>query len=49
MVVIVVKQYAVRETEKWRYALRKAKKGRYAVSNGGGGFHPHNREDMLVN
>jgi len=37
MVVIVVKQYAVRETEKWRYALRKAKKGQYAVNNGGGG------------
>ena len=31
MVVIVVKQYAVREAKKWRYAVRKAKIGRYAV------------------
>jgi len=37
MVVFVVKQYAVRETEKWRYAVRKAKIGWYAVCKGGGG------------
>ena len=37
VVVVVVKRYAVRETEKWRYAVRKAKIGRYAVRKGGGG------------
>jgi len=35
MVVFVVKQYAVREAEKWRYAVRKAKIGRYAREEGG--------------
>jgi len=35
--VFVVKQYAVRETEKWRYEVRKAKIGRYAVRKGGWG------------
>jgi len=40
MVVIVVKQYAVREAEKSGYAVRKAKIGRYAVRKAGGGCHP---------
>jgi len=40
MFFVVVKWYAVRETEKWRYAVRKAKIGRYAVRKRGGGCHP---------
>jgi len=37
--VVFVKRYAVRETEKWWYAVRKAKIGRYAVRKGGA-CHP---------
>jgi len=46
MVVFVVKQYVVHETEKWRYAVRKAKKGRYAVRKGVGGCHPQFAEQF---
>ena len=40
MVVIVVKQYAVREAEKWRFAVCKAKIGRYAQYARGEGVSP---------